>query len=336
MTTERIYINQLASGNMVDQTFVVREKELRTTKAGGLFINLKLGDKTGDISAKMWQANEALFNSIPHEGFLQVKGRVEEYRGFNQLVVEAFRPWSKEHVNLEEFVATSPFDIEKMWEKMHTILLSVKNKYLHLLIKKFLEDSKFIHAYKTSPAAAAMHQPYMGGLLEHSLNIVVACENLLPLYKHLNRDLLITAAFLHDAGKSLELTTGLNIHYTDQGILLGHISIINSIIQEKILLIEQELGETFPKQISTILQHIILSHHGQYEYGSPKLPAIPEAFFLHYLDNLDAKMYMTKHAIEQDMDLNSHFTNYIRALETRIYKFSHHLPGDPAANKGNI
>ena len=329
MTTDRIYINQLVPGNAIDQIFVVRDKELRTTKNGGLFINLKLGDKSGDISAKMWQANESLFNSIPTEGFLQIKGRVEEYRGFHQLVIEAFRPWSKEHVNIEEFVATSPFDIEQMWQKMHKLLCTVKNKYLSLIIKKFCEDTKFITAYKNSPAAVSMHQPYLGGLLEHSLNMMLACEKLLPIYPHLNRDLLITAAFLHDAGKSIELTAGLNIHYTEPGILLGHITIMCNKIQEKVLLIEQELGDKIPQSIVTVLQHIILSHHGQFEYGSPKLPAIPEAFFLHYIDNLDAKMYMTKHAIDEDMDPQSHFTNYIRPLESRIYKFSQNLPGDP-------
>ena len=329
MENQRIFIENLQPGLVVDQIFCVREKELRTTKAGGLFISMKLGDKTGEISAKVWQATEPLFESIPLDGFIQVKGRVEDYRGILQLVAEAFRPWSADHVNLADFLPVSPYDIEDMWSEMLEHLREVKNRHLRRLIKKFLEDSKFVTAYKASPAAVSMHQPYMGGLLEHSLNMVRACKKLLPLYPHLNADLVITAAFLHDSAKSAELTSGLGIHYTAPGLLLGHITLACMWVEEKARKVEEEMGEPFPKKITMLLQHIILSHHGQYDYGSPKLPAVPEAFFLHYIDNLDAKMWMTRNIIESDLDPSSQFTNYSRPLETRIFKHSEHLEGDP-------
>ncbi|NQU76604.1 MAG: HD domain-containing protein, partial [Planctomycetes bacterium] len=200
------------------------------------------------------------------------------------------------------------------------------------LVKKFLEDHELMAAFKKAPAAMEMHQAYIGGLVEHTLGVVRSVKALLPLYPELNVDLLLTGAFLHDVGKTAELTSKMGFHYTDRGQLVGHITIGAIWVQQKADAISAETGEEFPPKTVDLLQHIILSHHGVYEYGSPKLPMIPEAIALHYLDNLDAKMHMFAREIANHIDHEDSFTGYHRGLEVRIYKHSGRLDGDPAEN----
>ncbi len=337
MNTKRISIEDLANGMTVDQVFLVRKKELRTTKNGDLYISAELGDKTGAISGRMWQASEAVFAAIDADGFLHVKGRVEDYRGTLQIVIDACRPFPKDKVTLSDFQSVTPYDVEAMWAELLELLRKVKDRHLRALIKKFVEDKQLVAAFKASPAAVQMHQAYAGGLLEHTLNIARGCDALLPIYPHLSGDLIYTCVFLHDIAKCAELTPGLTTHYTDVGQLLGHITIACLWVEEKARLITEEFGEPFPPKIVQLVQHVILAHHGEHEYGSPKLPAIPEAYFLHYLDNLDAKMWMTQHAIEADPDKESHWTPYIRPLATRLYKHSktlgHAHPKDDTAGE---
>ncbi|MCD4825164.1 MAG: HD domain-containing protein [Phycisphaerae bacterium] len=339
MENQRLFVTDLASGMAIDQVFLVRAKDLRTTKGGDLYISATLGDSSGSIPARMWQASEAIFNSIATEGFLHVKGRVEDYRGSLQMVIDACRPWSAEKVDMADFLSVSPHDIEKMWSELLEIMREIKNPHLRRLIKKFVEDKQLVAAFKHSPAAVQMHHAYIGGLCEHTLGVARAAKALLPLYPQLNSDLVYASVFLHDIAKSAELGGGLNFHYTDRGQLVGHIVIAANWVQEKARLVSEEMGEPFPQRIIDLLQHIILAHHGEHEYGSPKLPAVPEAFFLHYLDNLDAKMWMTANAIASDPDHDSNFTGYIRPLETRLYKHSGDLDAlatDDGSHTGSL
>ncbi len=322
MSAERHFIHQLKAGMTVDQVFLVRDKELRTTKAGDYYITCTLADKTGAVPARMWQANETIFHSIPAEGFLQVKGRLEEYKGALQAILDACRPVPADKVDLSDYLPVTELDIEAMWSELLEILRGIKDQYLRLLIKKFVEDRELVAAFKKSPAAMQMHHPFVGGLLEHTLNVARDARALLPLYPKLNADLVLAGAFLHDIGKCAELSAGMSINYTDRGMLVGHITIGAIWVHDKARLVSDEIGEPFPARTLDLLQHILLSHHGEHEFGSPKLPAIPEAFFLHHLDNLDAKVWMTTHAVASDPNGESDFTPYVRALETRIYKRS--------------
>jgi len=325
MKATRRFVNQLQPGETLDQVFLVRDKDLRTTKSGDLYVVCTLCDRTGTVAARMWQASEAVYNGIPTDGFLHVKGRTEEYRGQLQFVIDSCRPYSAEKVDLGDYLATTAYDVEEMWGELLEILRAVKDKPLRMLIKKFVEDKELVAAFKRAPAAMQLHHPFIGGLLEHTLNIARAAKALLGLYPQVNADLVLAAVFLHDMGKVAELSAGITMGYTDRGQLVGHITIAAIWVAEKAAAVAEETGEPFPQKTIDLLQHIILSHHGVFEYGSPKLPAIPEAFFIHYLDNLDAKMYMTTSAIENDPDPNASFTSYVRALETRIYKHSDRL-----------
>ena len=325
MNAERRYINQLTPGETLDQVFLVREKDLRTTKTGDLYITCTLVDKTGHLPARMWRASESIFNSIPVDGFLHVKGRTDEYKGALQFIIDACRPFPADKADLADFMPVTELDVEVMWSELLEILRDVKDKHLRLLIKKFVEDHELVAAFKKSPAAVKMHQPFIGGLLEHTLNLAKAAKALLPLYPKLNADLVLTGVFLHDIGKAAELSAGRTFSYTDRGLLVGHITIAAIWVQQKADALAEELGEPFPQKTIDLLQHIILSHHGEHQFGSPKLPAIPEAFFIHHLDNLDAKVWMTTHAVESDPDADASFTSYLRAIESQVYKRSGEL-----------
>ncbi|HUS46728.1 MAG TPA: HD domain-containing protein [Phycisphaerae bacterium] len=325
VNSQRRYINQLKAGETLDQVFLVREKDLRTAKTGSQYIQCTLCDKTGAIPARMWQATEAIFNAIPTEGFLHVKGRTEEYRGSLQIIIDACRPFAAEKIDIGDFMPVTELDVEEMWAELLEIIRAVKDKHLRLLIKKFVEDRELVAGFKKAPAAIQMHHPFVGGLLEHTLNVARAARALLPLYPKLNADLVLAGVFLHDIGKIAELSAGVAMTYTDRGLLIGHITIGAMWVQEKAGALAAETSEPFPQRTLDLLQHIILSHHGVYEYGSPKLPAVPEAFFIHYLDNLDAKMFITLHAIANDPDQEASFTGYLRQIETKIFKRSGEL-----------
>lgn len=325
MDSERKYINQLVPGMTLDQVFLVRDKDLRTTKSGDLYITCTLCDKTGTLSARLWQASENIFNSIPTDDFLHVRGRTEDYRGNLQFVILSCRPYPRDKVDLADFMATTQQDIEQMWAELLEILREIKNPSLRHLVKEFIEEQDFVAGFKQSPAAIQMHHPFVGGLLEHTLNVARAAKALLPLYPKINADLVLAGLLMHDMGKVSELTADTSLKYTQRGQLVGHITIAAIWVGEKAAAVAEKTGKPFPQKTLDLLQHIILSHHGDHEFGSPKLPAIPEAFFIHYLDNLDAKMFMTTNAVENDPDGEASFTPYLKQLETRIYKDSREL-----------
>jgi len=321
MGDNRVFIEQLKNGQAVDQVFLVRDKDLRVARNGSKYITCTLCDKSGLLQARMWQVADTFYESIPVEGFLHVKGRIEDYKGVRQAVIDACRPVPADSVKLDDFIAVAPRDVEEMWTELLEALRQVRNKHLRLLIKKFVEDKDIVAAFKRAPAAMQMHHPFVGGLLQHTLNLIDACQRLLPMYPKLHADLVLTGAFLHDVGKAAELRADTAVQYTERGQLVGHITIGAVWVAEKAAKISEE-GEPFPPRLLDLVQHIVLSHHGLREFGSPVLPAIPEAFFIHYLDNLDAKMFMTLHDIEADKDPHTAFTPYNRQLETYLYKWT--------------
>lgn len=335
MDSKRQFVNQLMPGQTVDQVFLVRDKDMRTAKSGGLYLTCTLCDRSGSIPARMWQISESIYNAIKVEGFLQVKGHVEDYKGNLQLVIDACRPFASEKVDLGDFLAVTKYDIEQMWAEVLDILRDIKDAKLRLLVKKIAEDRELVASFKRAPAAMQLHHAFIGGLLEHTLSMMRAAKALLPLYPQVNTDLVLMGALLHDMGKAAELTAGTTMSYTDRGQLVGHIVIAAILVAQKAAEVAAETGEKFPARTLDLLEHIIVSHHGSMEFGSPRLPAIPEAFMVHHLDNLDAKVWMTTHAIESDPDANSAFTPYHKSLETRVYKKSNDLQDGPLFSKGS-
>ncbi len=330
MDTPRRYVSEMQAGEAVDEVYLVVDKELRTTRKGDPYLTVTLGDKTAKVPARMWQVNEQFFKSVPVEGFLHVKGRAEEYRGSLQVIIDACRPVPKDKVDVAEFVAVTDNDVEAMWAELLEHLRTVKTPPLRMLIKKFVEDADFVEAFQHAPAAMHMHHPFLGGLLEHTLNVTRAAKALLPMYPRLNDDLVLAGCFFHDMGKAAELHAGTAVTYTERGQLVGHITIAAIWLQQRAAAVAEETSEPFPRRLLDLLQHIVLSHHGVHEYGSPKLPMIPEAYFLHYLDNLDAKMFMTVRDIDADADPDGSFTSFSRELGVRLFKHSNAATDAPA------
>ena len=317
----RQYISELKPGDSVEsQTFLVSSKDLRTTTNGALYIHAILSDKTGQIPARMWQASEVLYKALPEGGFIELKGRAESYKGNLQFIIDAIRPVEAASIDLAEFLPASKHDPEKMWQRVLEILRTIQDAHVQALIKQFVSDESLVMKFKRSPAAASMHHAYVGGLCEHTLNVLENALLIIPRYPEVSLDLVLAAIFLHDIGKTAELNCNSGFSYTDQGQLLGHITIAALWIDQKCKLVEAESGKPFPQDIKHALQHIILSHHGQYEFGSPKLPATPEAVAVHYLDNLDAKLTVFIDAIKNHVDVDSHWTNYNHLLGTKIYR----------------
>ncbi len=318
----RTYIADLKPGQLIDdQVFLIRSKDLRTTTNGSLYIHAILADRSGEVPARAWQANESMFNALPEGGLIRLKGRTESYKGNNQFIIDAIRPVAADApVDMAEFLPATRLDVDAMWKRLTEILGGIRHPAIAGLVAEFVNDEKIGADFRRSPAALALHHAYLGGLLEHTVQLLEVALRVIPLYPKLNLDLVLAGLFLHDIGKTAELSCDTSIGYTDDGQLLGHIFIAAKWIDQKADAVARKTGQPFPQKIRWALQHIVLSHHGRYEFGSPKLPAFAEAAAIHYLDNLDAKVHMFLAEAEGDRDAATHWTNYSRALETKVFK----------------
>lgn len=327
-TASRRFIADLQPGEQVaDQVFMIAKKDLRTTTNGGLYIHLVLADRTGQLLGRIWSATQQQYDSIPEGGFLRIRGRTESYKGALQFIVDGMKPVQPNEYDLGDFVARTPYDVDEMWERTLAILRTIKNPHVLGLIKAFVKDDGIVAGFKKAPAAVANHHAYLGGLLEHTVSLLELATRIFGrsddkdnLYPEVSRDLVLAGIFLHDIGKTVELTYDTNLTYTTSGQLVGHIVQAAIWIDRKVVEVEDETGKPFPKDIQDVITHIVLSHHGQYEFGAPKLPSCPEAIVIHYLDNIDAKLHMALSAIRNARNADSDWTEWVKALETRIYK----------------
>jgi len=315
---EHKFINQIEAGQTVNDIYMVSEPILRSTSRGDLYIAMYLSDKTGRLNGRMWQASEEIYSSLPKPGFVQIQGRSELYQNNLQIVVNKVTPIEAEKVSLEDFLARTNKDTAKMFEEIKSILATIKQPQLRAIVGQFLSDKELMEKFCKAPAAAKLHHNYLGGLLEHTHSIMKMASLLLPLYPKVQKDLVLAGAFLHDIGKTEELTYEMSFSYTDSGQLIGHISKGLLMLHKKVAELKAkgtEIGETAIDSLG----HIILAHHGQYEFGSPKLPAMAEAFMVYYLDDLDAKLTQVANSIENELG-DSNWTAWKNALQTRLYR----------------
>ena len=316
----RLFIEQLtAPGQMIEGVFQVAEKDLRTTKKGGFFISAKLRDRTGELPAIMWDATQALFAAIPQGGFALVKGRLGEYNGALQIVIEAMRPAKETEVSLEDFLPRGAGDTEEQLARLKAILDAVERPALRALLEAVWADEKLVGDFKLAPAAERLHHAYLGGLLEHTLSVaetaVLVCQH----YTDLDRDLLLVGVLWHDIGKTRELAYSTALGYTDAGRLVGHLVQGVLMLEEKITAV-RAAGNEFPEELANILRHMVLAHHGEYEFGSPKLPMTAEAFTLHHLDNLDAKLHAFFRDVAADADPARRWTAFNKMFGGALFK----------------
>jgi 3'-5' exoribonuclease len=319
--TNRVRIGDLRAGERIDDAIVlIAQKDLRTGQNGGLYIHAVFADASGQLVARMWNASQEIYESIPESGLLHVKGRVESYKGKLQFIIDGVRGVDPGEAALSDFLPRTRYDVEKMWARVLEIERTVRNPELLALLARFINDAEFVRRYKSAPAARTNHHAFIGGLLEHTLSLLELALLVLPRYPEVNRDLVLAGLFLHDAGKTSELSFEAGFSYTNEGQLLGHIVQVMMWLAVRAREVESQSGKPFPQPLLYALGHIVVSHHGKYEFGSPKLPSTPEAILVHHLDNLDAKLNMAFTAIAADPDTSSEWTAWVPALETKIFK----------------
>ncbi|MBN2593836.1 MAG: HD domain-containing protein [Sedimentisphaerales bacterium] len=312
------FINQIEPGQTIDDIYIVKEPILRSTTRGDLYIAMFLTDRSGQLNGRMWQATEAAYKSLPKPGFVHIKGRSELYQNNLQIVVNNVALIDPDKVNIDDFLPRTKKDTKQMFEEVKAIVGRLKNPQLKALVTEFMADSELMEKFCNAPAAMKLHHDYIGGLLEHIHNMLQVALAILPLYPEVQPDLVLAGIFLHDIGKTEELTYDMAFSYTDSGQLIGHISKSLIMINEKAHALRSG-GTQIDQAVLDALGHIILSHHGAYEFGSPKLPATTEAFMVCYIDNLDAKINQVAFAIENEVS-DSNWTAWQNSLQTRLYR----------------
>jgi 3'-5' exoribonuclease len=318
----RRFVEQLGDGEAIEEVFLVVDKQLRANRNGNLYLQLELRDRTASMSARLWNAGEHVFRSFDVGDFLLVKGKVQLFQGALQMILSHLDRVETEKLDLTDFLPHTDQDVGKLLERLRAILMKLGNPHLRALVECFLMDDDFVRRFCQAPAGVRNHHAYVGGLLEHVVTLLDAADRLLPLYPELDRDLLLMGVFLHDIGKVRELSYDRAFSYTDEGQLIGHLIIGVEMLNEKAARVPDLTSEPFPSELLLRLKHMILSHHGTYEFGSPKLPMTPEAIALHHLDNLDAKVHSFTRDIREDRNQTSSWTPFNQSLQRRLFKGS--------------
>jgi 3'-5' exoribonuclease len=322
------YVGTLVPNETITAQFLVLTKDIRQKKTGEPYLSLHLGDRTGEVEAKMWDNVAEVMDTFERDDFVKVKGLVQIYQNKSQLTVHRLRKLEDHEVDFGDYFPCSERDPEEMFAELLGIIADIGNPHLRALLGAFFDDAPLAGLYKLAPAAKSIHHAYRGGLLEHVLSLCKLCRLTAAHYRSIDLDLLITGAILHDIGKIAELTYERSFGYSAEGQLLGHIVIGLRMIGEKI-----DKVPGFPAKLRTLVEHILISHHGELEFGSPKVPIFPEALLLHHLDNLDSKMEAMRVAIHRDQQVDGEFTGWISALERTVLKKDKYLSDSGPAPK---
>lgn len=307
------YVKDLKEGDRVFDIYLCKHKQAAVTKNGKPYENVILQDKTGTIDAKVWEPNNPGIGDYDALDYIEVYGEVNSFQGVLQVSVKRIRVCKEGEYDPGEYLPVSSKNINDMYNELLELVGSIEDPYLKKLLEAFfVEDKEFVKAFKNSSAAKTVHHGFVGGLLEHTLSVTRLCDYYCGAYPILKRDLLLTAAMCHDIGKTKEISPFPQNDYTDDGQLLGHIVMGSQMVAEKAALIEG-----FPHVLLSQLQHCILAHHGKYEFGSPKIPALIEALALNYADDTDAKLETFKEILENNRE-NSGWLGYNRLFESNL------------------
>jgi len=293
----------------ITSLFVVAAKQVKSKKNGDLYLSITLADRSGQLQANMWDNVADAIDAFEQDDFVKVKGVIHKYNGRWQLTLHKVRRLGEQEIDYTDYIPKTTKDIEQLWRTLVEFVETFDNPWLRALVKEFMSDEAIATAYKNAPAAKTLHHAFVGGLLDHVASLFTVCDLAARNYPQVNRDLLLTGAFLHDIGKVHELAYQRSIAYTTKGQLLGHMIIELEMLHQKMARLPG-----FPEELKILIEHMIISHHGQYEFGSPKLPMFPEALMLHYLDDLDSKMESMRAQFEREAELNSAWTSYNPSL----------------------
>jgi len=317
------FVTDLGSEQVITTFFLVHEKEIRNTREGKSYLRLELGDRSGTIEARMWDLFETIAKDINRDDFVKVQARVEIYRNKPQLALQQVRRAKPEEIDLVDFLPHTKEDVDKLYERLLEYAGAIRNPWLKILVAGIVTDPQIAPRYKRAPAAKVMHHAFIGGLLEHVVGLCALAQLLAAQYAELDVDLLLTAAMLHDVGKLDELCYERAIGYTTEGQLLGHI-----VMELETVSRAMDGIAGFPAPLKTVVQHMLISHHGQYEFGSPKLPMIREAMVFHYMDDLDSKMAAVRAALGSGAG-DDQWSAYSAALGRKFLRLEEFLRQDP-------
>jgi 3'-5' exoribonuclease len=316
----RRFVKDLADGEILEEVYLVADKQLRANRNGNLYIQMDLRDRTGVINARLWNSTDAQFRGFEPGDFLLIRGKVQLFQGTLQVILTHLERHEPQKIELTDFLPHTEHDVGKLLEKLRGFLRKSGNLHLKALAECFLIDSELMRAFSQVPAGVRNHHAYVGGLLEHVTNMLDVADRLAPLYPAVDRDLLAMGIFLHDIGKTRELNCGRVFAYTDEGQLIGHIALGVEMLNEKAAKVPELTGEPFPRELLWRLKHMVVSHHGELSFGSPVLPMTPEAIALHHLDNLDAKVHAFARDIREDRNPTTAWTPFNPSMNRRLYK----------------
>jgi 3'-5' exoribonuclease len=318
----RRFINQLAERDQVAEVFLIADKQLRANRQGNLYLQLRLSDKSGQLTGMLWNATEATSNLVDSGQYARITGTMQLYNNQLQMIITRVERVAADQVDEADFVTLQTADVDRLARRLAEMLRELRNVHLRSLAEAFLVDETFLAKFTTAPAGVKNHHAFRGGLLEHVVSLMEVCASVAPHYPDLDPELLRIGAFLHDAGKIDELTYEKELGYSDEGQLIGHVVMAVGMVEQKSQEAAKLSGEPFPRELLLRIQHMIVSHHGEYAFGSPKLPMTMEAMALHYLDNLDAKMHNVKLLLAEDTGGDSRWTSYNAPLARKFFKGS--------------
>ncbi len=316
----KAFLCNCAQGDILDDVFVITDKQFSATSTGKYFIKAFLSDRTMQVTARMWNATREIFNAIPDNSFVRIRGRIENYQNNLQFIIEQIGPAKAGTFEIAELIPHTGRDIPEMSRRLVEIMGSIQNRHLAALMQAYLDDQHLMDLFCKAPAAMSFHHSFIGGLLEHTLNSIEVADVVCRFYPGLNRDIVVAGIFLHDIAKTWELTYDCAFGYSDGGQLVGHIVKSAIWVEHKRRKAEELLGEPIPQPLVDVLQHIIISHHGVPEFGAIKAPATPEAIAVHYIDNLDAKLQMALAATRGQNGGEGRWTEYMKAFGGRLYR----------------
>lgn len=314
MSGSRTWIKDLQPGTDIEESYAVRSADVRQRRGGGPYLAICLGDRTGDVTALVWEKVERLREVLEPGTVVAVKGQVQRYNQRIQVVVRRAEALPDEQVDQDLFVRSSAVEPALLWKQLLALIEEVGGSNLRQLLFRVFSDPEVERLFKVAPAARSMHHAFRSGLLEHTVSVTTAARSLARHYR-LDGDMVVAGALLHDLGKIWELEIGASIEYTDDGRLLGHLPMETLFVERKILELER-----FPPELRRQLLHILLAHHGEYEFGSPRRPKTPEALLVHMVDNLDSKMAGMLEAIAAEGSDDTAWTPFSRILERNIYR----------------
>ncbi|MCS7166667.1 MAG: HD domain-containing protein [Gemmatales bacterium] len=316
-------LRHLQDGDIVEDVYLAGSKALRINRQGHPYLQVELRDRSGSMIARMWNANEQIFQAFREGECVFVRGKAQMFQGSIQIILNEIRPATTDQWDPSDFLPQSEIDSSVLWNRLRQ-LLQVKNPHLRALVNMFLQDETLMQCFVRAPAGSRLHHPYLGGLLEHVVHMLEIAHRIFggnnSLYPEVNTDLVLAGIFLHDIGKVRELAYATHFAYTDEGQLLGHLVIGIEILHDKVGEVEKLLGEPFPQELLLRLKHIIISHHGDLESGSPRVPMTPEAMVVYLIDQLDSRLHMILRELREDRYPDRAWTDFHPFLERRLFR----------------